>query len=76
MPANVKSGQSMRFQEFQQGRKLPQWAITVHAGTGAMMLSAIERCGYKPGVELQERITTALGVNVDNFWPEVRRGRS
>jgi DNA-binding XRE family transcriptional regulator len=35
------------------------------------MLSAIEKWGYKPGVDLCARIAAALGVSINDIWPEL-----
>jgi len=71
MPDNTRVPAKNNLRELRQDRNLPQWGLAVRAGTSATTVSAIERWGYKPGVELQERIATALGVNVADIWPEV-----
>jgi lambda repressor-like predicted transcriptional regulator len=50
---------------------LSLWGLAVRARTSPGTLSAIERWGYRPGTELQQRIATALGVAVTEIWPGV-----
>jgi len=71
MPSHTNAAQRNKLRELRQGQKLALWGLAVRAGTSATMLSAIECWGYKPGVALQERIATALGVTVADIWPEV-----
>ena len=71
MSGNLKVDESNNLRQLRQDRRLSQWGLAVRAGTSATTISAIERWGYKPGVALQERIATALGVNVADIWPEV-----
>jgi DNA-binding XRE family transcriptional regulator len=49
---------------------LSLWGLAVGVGTSTTTLSAIEKWGYRPGVNLCERIATALGVSVIDIWPE------
>jgi DNA-binding XRE family transcriptional regulator len=71
MTSKIKGNESNNLRKFRQDRNLSLWGLAVRARTSATTLSAIERWGYKPGVELQERIATALGVKVADIWPEV-----
>jgi lambda repressor-like predicted transcriptional regulator len=50
---------------------LPLWGLAVRARTSPGTLSAIERWGYRPGADLQQRIAAALGVTVAEIWPRV-----
>src|SRR5262245_60042129 len=49
---------------------LSLWGLAVGVGTSPTTLSAIEKWGYRPGVNLCERIATALGAHVIDIWPE------
>jgi DNA-binding XRE family transcriptional regulator len=60
-----------RLRELRQGQRLPLWGVAVRAGTTATMLSTIERWGYQPRADLCERIAAALGVAVNDIWPEL-----
>jgi DNA-binding XRE family transcriptional regulator len=71
MEGKLKVGQNNKLRELRQRQKWPQWAVAVQTRISPATLSAIERWGYKPGVELQERIATALGGNIADIWPEV-----
>lgn len=71
MPSHPKAPERNKLREWRQRQGLPQWALAVRVGPSATTLSAIERWGYRPKVELQERIAAALGVNVADIWPEV-----
>jgi DNA-binding XRE family transcriptional regulator len=71
MTSKIKGNESNNLRKLRQVRNLPLWGLAVRVRTSATTLSAIERWDYKPGVELQERIATALGVKVADIWPEV-----
>jgi DNA-binding XRE family transcriptional regulator len=76
MPDKTKIPEKNTLRELRQDRNLSQWGLAVRAGTSATTVSAIERWGYKPGVDLRERIATALGVNVADIWGEVSHEQS
>ena len=44
------------------------------AGTSPGLIIGIERYGYKPRPEAQERIAKALGVTVQEIWTEPAEG--
>jgi DNA-binding XRE family transcriptional regulator len=71
MEGNLRAGQNNKLRKLRQRQKWPQWAVAVQTRISPATLSTIERWGYKPGVELQERIATALGVDVADISPEV-----
>jgi DNA-binding XRE family transcriptional regulator len=53
---------------------LSLWGLAVGVGTSTTTLSAIEKWGYRPGVDLCKRIASALGVNIADIWPEEPQG--
>jgi DNA-binding XRE family transcriptional regulator len=71
MTDNIKVDESNNLRKLRRDKDLSLWGVAVRARTSATTLSAIERWGYKPGVELQERIANAPGVKVADIWPEV-----
>jgi lambda repressor-like predicted transcriptional regulator len=54
-----------------QRQGLSLWALAVRAGCSPTTLTAIEVHGFAPRVETKERIADALGVGVDELWPEL-----
>lgn len=51
-------------------QRLSLWGLATRAGSSATTLSAIERWGYRPGAALRQRIAAALGVAVEDVWPD------
>ena len=49
-------------------RGLAFWALAARTGSGATMLSAIERYDYQPTVRVRKRIAEALGVKISDIW--------
>ena len=76
MTGNIKVDECNNLRTLRQGRNLPLWGLAVRARTSATTLSAIERWGYKPEANLQERIAMALGVKVADIYPEVSHEQS
>jgi DNA-binding XRE family transcriptional regulator len=76
MPDNIKINESHNLRKLRQAKNLPLWALAVRTRASPTTLSAIEWWSYKPGVELQERIAAALGVNVVDIRPEVSHEQS
>jgi DNA-binding XRE family transcriptional regulator len=63
MPAN-------NLKALRQAQRLALWGLATRTGSSATTLSAIERWGYRPGGALCQRIATALGVAVEDIWPD------
>jgi transcriptional regulator with XRE-family HTH domain len=54
-------------------RGMTQQELALRARTTPALLTWVERYGYLPGPELQERIARALDVTPEDIWPlEVR----
>jgi DNA-binding XRE family transcriptional regulator len=51
-------------------QRLSLWGLATRARSSATTLSAIERWGYQPGDALRQRIAAALGVAVEDVWPD------
>jgi DNA-binding XRE family transcriptional regulator len=63
MPAN-------NLKALRRAQRLALWGLATRVGTSTTTLSAIERWGYRPGAALCQRIATALGVAVEDVWPD------
>ena len=44
------------------------WGLSVLSGVSPSLLTAIEKWGYVPGANTQQRIADALGLQVDDIW--------
>jgi DNA-binding XRE family transcriptional regulator len=55
-----------------QGIVLRQLTV-LSGGVSGSTLSAIERYDYQPAPETREKIAAALGVTVEDIWPEESR---
>ncbi len=49
-------------------RSLAIWGLSVMSGVSPSLLTAIEKWGYVPNSNTQERIADALGVRVEDIW--------
>lgn len=49
-------------------RGLAIWGLSVMSGVSPSLLTAIEKWGYVPGADTQQRIADALGLQVDDIW--------
>jgi DNA-binding XRE family transcriptional regulator len=59
-----------RLRELRRRRQLAVWGLAARARTSPTLISAIERWGYVPGVDVRTRIAAALGVVVNDVWPD------
>lgn len=55
-------------------RRMALWGLAAKAGVSATMLSAIERYDYAPRESSREKIARALGIAVNDVWPDVPAG--
>jgi lambda repressor-like predicted transcriptional regulator len=49
-------------------RGLAIWGLSVLSGVSPSLLTAIEKWGYVPGANTQQRIADALGLQVNDIW--------
>ena len=49
-------------------RGLAIWGLSVISGVSPSLLTAIEKWGYVPTANTQQRIAEALGVQVEDIW--------
>ena len=58
-------------------RGLAIWGLSVMSGVSPSLLTAIEKWGYVPGTNTQQRIADALGLQVEDIWiRETKRSES
>lgn len=58
-------------------RGLAIWGLSVMSGVSPSLLTAIEKWGYVPGTDTQQRIADALGLQVEEIWtrePHISEG--
>lgn len=55
---------------------LPIAAVAVRAKVGTATITMIERYGHEPRPETKERLARALGVDVEQIWPDANRSDS
>jgi DNA-binding XRE family transcriptional regulator len=70
MQNRIQRGRCNKLRELRRAQNLSQWGLAVNVGTSTATLSAVERWGYRPGAALCERIAAALGVSINDIWPE------
>ena len=59
-----------RLRELRQEKGLAVFGLGALARVSPSTVSAAERWGYVPGPTVRNRIAEALGVKVDELWPE------
>ncbi len=56
--------------KFRTEKGIAIWGLATEAGSSPSTISAIEKWGYIPGREVQERLAKVLEVEVKAIWPE------
>jgi lambda repressor-like predicted transcriptional regulator len=61
---------SSQLKATRRARGLAIWGLSVMSGVSPSLLTAIEKWGYVPGANTQQRIADALGVQVEDIWTQ------
>jgi DNA-binding XRE family transcriptional regulator len=59
-----------RLRALRRRRELALYGLATLSGVSPTTICAVEKWGYRPRVEVRQRIAAALGVNVIDIWPE------
>lgn len=65
---------SSQLRSARRARGLAIWGLSVMSGVSPSLLTAIEKWGYVPGVNTRKRIADALGMRVEEIWPQKHEG--
>lgn len=67
---------SSQLKATRRARGLAIWGLSVMSGVSPSLLTAIEKWGYVPGANTQKRIADALGVQVEDIWPQEEKAET
>jgi len=65
-----------RLAEILKEKGLCRMDLQYRARVSPNLIWGIERYGYRPGPEVAQRIAQALGVEVSEIWPELKKEKS
>lgn len=60
-----------KLKELRRKKGMVMRELAVLSRVDASTLSTIERYGYVPGSEIRQRIARALGLQVEDIWPDI-----
>ncbi len=56
--------------EIRQSQKLASWGLSVKSGVSTSTITAIEKWDFVPSLTTQQKIATALEVDVEDIWED------
>jgi transcriptional regulator with XRE-family HTH domain len=59
------------FRQLRKKLQFSQLELSIVAQVSPAMVSAVEKYGYVPGVEVRAKLAGALGVKESVIWPEI-----